>query len=418
MKILTIIDGFPPEHSGGSEHVALNLSRGLQAEGHEVVVLTTTQRLVNQGESSHDGLRVIRIFSVFRNQFLRSYLGVYNPIIRESFIRVIRHEHPDIIHFHNIHNHISYAAFAWARKNSQAKIFFTAHDVISFAYSRLTHFIDPKNPVKIESPNYRMNFFQLWSQAGRTYNPFRRTIIRHYLNNVNKIFTVSEALAQAFTQNGITNVRTLYNGIDISRLEASEDLIKKFKEQNDLVGKKIVLFAGRPMSAKGLLPLLNCLPLIIPRIPEVFLAIAIPPNGPYAEHVQNIIVTNKLSRHAGIIGLHRGYEWAAMFRSADVVVVPSIYFDPAPLVTMEAMSAGKPVVGTCFGGTPEIVKDGVTGFIINPYDGNTMAKKIGDLLADDSLAKMFGDRGFERIKSNFTVQYQVENTLAYYKDIK
>jgi glycosyltransferase involved in cell wall biosynthesis len=413
MKILTIIDGFPPEHAGGSEHVALNLSRGLQMRGHDVVVLTTTQNREREGESVHEGLRVIRLFSPQHSKLVQSYLGVRNFWIIKSFKEILKKENPDVVHFHNIHAYISYAALRWTKKVSKAKIFFTAHDVQSFAYTRLTHFIDPKNPAAPIHQDYRMTFPRLWHQAGRTYNPFRRMLIRRYLKNATKIFTVSDALGEAFRQNGILNVETVYNGIDLSRLEVSESDVRDFQEKHHLSGKKVVLFAGRPMSAKGLVPLIESFVKVLPHVSNAYLAMAI--EGSYADHIRTVIAARGLESSAVILGLQKGREWAAMFHSSDVVAVPSIYFDPAPLVNMEAMAAKKPVIGTCFGGTPEIVQDGVTGYIVNPYDHEALADRLVTILTNDTQAHDFGVRGFERVRSRFTIDFQVDVTLAGYR---
>ncbi len=412
MKIITVIDGFPPENSGGSEHVALNLSRGLQAAGHEVTVITATQKQEQAGESIHEGLRVFRIYSSSRSRFAQSYIGIWNPFIKKLFVDILKKENPDIVHFHNIHTHISYAALKWTKQNTKAKIFFTAHDVLSFAYTRLTHFINPHQPVAQGRYDYRMTPARLFRQAGKMYNPFRNLIIRRYLKLADKIFVVSNALGEAFKQNGILNTQTIYNGIDISRLDCDGGTMELFKSSHSLNNKKVILFAGRPMSAKGLVPLIESLPIVIQKNPTAVLAMAI--QGSYAEQIKKLISEKSLTNHVVFLGHHTGTDWAAMFHSSDVVVVPSIYFDPAPLVSMEAMAAGKPVVGTCFGGTPEIIEQDQTGFIVNPYDRNGMADRISTLLSDGVLAQTFGANGRKRVESRFTITHQVQATLAAY----
>ena len=57
---------------------------------------------------------------------------------------------------------------------------------------------------------------------------------------------------------------------------------------------------------------------------------------------------------------------------------PVICFDSFPRAVLEAMASGKPVVGTCYGGAPEIIEDGVTGYIVNPFDIKKMAEKVID----------------------------------------
>lgn len=105
-----------------------------------------------------------------------------------------------------------------------------------------------------------------------------------------------------------------------------------------------------------------------------------------------------------------------VYNASDVVVVPSLYLDPFPTVNLEAMACKKPVVGTCFGGTPEIVRDGITGYIVNPLNVENMAEKIVDLLKNSEKAKKFGQAGYERVKSQFSLDKQVLETLRWYQE--
>ena len=117
-----------------------------------------------------------------------------------------------------------------------------------------------------------------------------------------------------------------------------------------------------------------------------------------------LVFTNWLSKEEMLIA----------YQICDVVVVPSIYLDPFPTVNLEAMASGLPVVGTCFGGTKELVLDNQTGFIVNPLNVDQLAEKILTLLKDGSLAKKFGEAGKRRINDYFTLTQQVKKIEKYY----
>ena len=68
------------------------------------------------------------------------------------------------------------------------------------------------------------------------------------------------------------------------------------------------------------------------------------------------------------------------YAAADVFVTPSICFDTFGLVNLEAMRYAKPVVASCFGGLPEVVVDGETGFIENPFDVQAFSDRLRILL--------------------------------------
>jgi glycosyltransferase involved in cell wall biosynthesis len=85
------------------------------------------------------------------------------------------------------------------------------------------------------------------------------------------------------------------------------------------------------------------------------------------------------------------------------------------MVNLEAMACRKPVVGTCFGGTPEILEDGKTGFLVNPLNIEIMAGEISKLISNKKLASQFGEAGFNRLVSNFTLERQVRQYLEYFE---
>jgi glycosyltransferase involved in cell wall biosynthesis len=103
------------------------------------------------------------------------------------------------------------------------------------------------------------------------------------------------------------------------------------------------------------------------------------------------------------------------FAVADVVVVPSMYLDPFPRVVLEAMVSQKPVVGSCYGGSPELIVDGVTGYVVNPLHPLEIAHKTLDLLRNSAKAEQFGRAGFEIIRKEFNLEDMVKKYIMTYK---
>ena len=71
------------------------------------------------------------------------------------------------------------------------------------------------------------------------------------------------------------------------------------------------------------------------------------------------------------------------------------------LVYLEAMACGKPVIGGAHGGAPEIIEDGVTGYLVAHGDPMQLATSIEALLADPALSKEMGARGKQRAEHEF-----------------
>ena len=91
------------------------------------------------------------------------------------------------------------------------------------------------------------------------------------------------------------------------------------------------------------------------------------------------------------------------FRTSDIFVFPTYYErETFGIVNIEAMSWGLPVISSTEGAIPEIVQDGVTGFIVNPKSPEEIADKIMILINNSDLRIKMGMKGREVYKSKYT----------------
>lgn len=99
-----------------------------------------------------------------------------------------------------------------------------------------------------------------------------------------------------------------------------------------------------------------------------------------------------------------------MLNKANVFVLPTMN-DCFPLVILEAMENGLPVVTTPIGGIPDIVDDEVTGLIAKAGDAQSLANNLGRLLKDKDLATIFGENGRKKLLEKYT-EKSFERTLS------
>jgi glycogen(starch) synthase len=208
----------------------------------------------------------------------------------------------------------------------------------------------------------------------------------------------------------------LPNGIDPSEFDTTPEDRHQFRAENDLIGKKIILIAGRLNRAKGGSQILEALVQIVSRVPEAILLILARPDG-YAQAMLSIAETQGIRQYIRFAGWLSGKQLSAAFGAADVCVVPSVYFDNFPTVNLEAMASATPVVATCFGGSSEVVINGVTGFIVNPYDIESLAGRVIQLLTDDVMRAAMGHRSRQRILHKYDWVEQARKMIAIYEQI-
>ena len=102
-------------------------------------------------------------------------------------------------------------------------------------------------------------------------------------------------------------------------------------------------------------------------------------------------------RFAGAVGQD---HMAAYYEEADVFCLPS-FAEGLPVVLMEAMATGRPVVATRITGVPELVEDGVSGFLVAPGNVEQLAAALGRLAASPALRESFGRAGRLKVEEGF-----------------
>jgi glycosyltransferase involved in cell wall biosynthesis len=124
------------------------------------------------------------------------------------------------------------------------------------------------------------------------------------------------------------------------------------------------------------------------------------------------IVENGLHNYVIYVGKKLGIEKNEFLAQADIFAFPTYYEkETFGLVNLEAMQYELPVISTNEGGIPDVVKDGVTGFIVKQKDAKGLAEKLELLIFDKSLRKTMGMNGRLRYEQNFTLHH-FENKFA------
>ena len=115
-------------------------------------------------------------------------------------------------------------------------------------------------------------------------------------------------------------------------------------------------------------------------------------------------------------GTLRSDELRPLYRAATALVVPSCY-EGLPMVALEAMGHGLPVVATRAGGIDEAVADGIHGRIVAVDDVDALAVAATELLLDRELARCMGIAGRARVEDEFDVARQADDYLALYREM-
>ena len=101
-----------------------------------------------------------------------------------------------------------------------------------------------------------------------------------------------------------------------------------------------------------------------------------------------------------------------VYQTSDIIVMPSRWNEPLGLINIEAGACHKPVVATRVGGIPEVVRDGITGFLVEPGDVEGLAQKVQRLIDDPEKRRRMGNAGRLHVEREFT-----SKTVAEFEDL-
>ena len=215
-------------------------------------------------------------------------------------------------------------------------------------------------------------------------------------------------------------VEVMPNGIDAAWLRSSDE--KCGATLRDRIGvapdAPLIVSTGRLVQQKRPLDLPDILLALRKRIPRA--SIVHIGDGPLRNDLQTLMArkglacsTEKNWTNAAMFLLGRREDVFEILNCSDVFLLTSAH-EGMPNVIMEAMLAGLPVVATRVGGVPDLIEDGVHGYLHDIGDIAGMARSLERLLADPDLRQKMGNAGREKILKEFTINHLVDRiTRAY-----
>jgi glycosyltransferase involved in cell wall biosynthesis len=164
---------------------------------------------------------------------------------------------------------------------------------------------------------------------------------------------------------------------------------------------RVILTVGRWLANeryKGMDTLITALPRLLTRWPELQLVAV--GDGDDRVWLEELAEKNGVNRHVHFLSGLSFQELSACYEACEMFALPS-RGEGFGLVYLEAMARGKPVIGGAHGGAPEVIEDGVTGYLVPHGDAAQLATSIETLLSDPALAQKMGGRGRQRVEREF-----------------
>lgn len=248
----------------------------------------------------------------------------------------------------------------------------------------------------------------------------QRTLLRLYRPLLGRLLRRADAIlvtspqylvSSPFLRPVAAKCRVVPLGIDPGRFDAFDpDRVAAWRAK---LGSPLVLFVGRFRYYKGL----DCLVEALRLVPAARLALV--GDGPEAPRLRRLVAEYGLGSRVAFLGALPDEELPALYRAADVYVLPATERSEAfGISLLEAMAAGLPVVTTELGtGTSHVNRHGETGLVVPPRNPGALAAALAELLADPQRRRAMGAAGRRRVEAEFTLDRMVAEVLRVYREV-
>ena len=358
MHILVVNNVYPPIMAGGAELIVAWLSEGLVQRGHRVTVVSTCgPEMEPYPVEVRHGVTVIRYFP--RNLYwnfardgqpahrraLWHLRDAWNRDAARRFHVLMAKCKPNIVHTHLIDG---LSASIWRKaRQSNVPVIHTAHDY---------HLICPR--AFMLTRDWRI--CRRPSAACRMYRTWHLRTARY----VNMFVSPSGFLLEQHKLAGLPQVPTaiVRNGIPMPQ-----------SKRQRASGRTTFLCLTRLTVEKGIRVVLQAMQRL-PATTDIELVIA--GRGPLELEVRQAAASDSRVRFVGYVS---GQAKTDLLETADHLIIPSLWYENAPVAVVEATAYGLGVIASRIGGLPELVEHGRTGFLFDPGDAEGLAGIIGGL---------------------------------------
>lgn len=266
-----------------------------------------------------------------------------------------------------------------------------------------------KVPIKIVSV---ATLVERWADVSASRRAGYIAVDRVLERFVDQFVCVSEEVRQAIINTHKvmpSKAVTIHNGIATESLRCQKSHEEIYEKLNIPRNKTIISLIGRLVWVKGVNFLLQAAANLSKKYTDIhFLIVGDGPlKNTLEQQANNLGINDKCS----FIGFQE--DIPAILKITDILVLSS-HIEGLPMVILEAMASGIPVVASAVGGIPEVVEDGKTGFLVQPGNPYSLSEKLAELIIDKNLRERMGESGKLKVEKSFSESVMIQETEHVY----
>lgn len=389
---------------GGAEVVFLEQNRLFQQAGWEVIPFAMRHKDNMPSDWEEYFIKEIEFGGQYSllEKLVRVPKVIYSMESRKKIDSLLYKTKPDICHAHNIYHHISPSILSVVKRHS-VPLIITLHDLklACPAYKMLSNgevCEKCKNGQLHKVITNRCLKDSLALSVVVYLEAITNKLLRSYINNVDKFVVPSQFYLNKLVEWGWDESKFAYipNFVDTSELVPNS--------QNE-AGNYFVYY-GRLSEEKGLQTLIRA-------AANAKAELKIIGTGPDEQMLKNLVA--ELGSATEFLGYLTGESLFSWIRKSRAVVLPSEWYENAPMSVLESYALGKPVIGANIGGIPEIIREGETGAIYNAGSVDDLQRVLEEYINmnQNAIAEM-GRVARTWVENNFTIEMYRDRMLKLY----
>jgi len=390
---------------GGSEKVFFGEMDLLKAHGHDVVAFARNTSRDIPATYSHLFPKDIKTDSTKLSFKSLSTLFevVYSKTSREALQKLLKKINPDVAHAHNIYGRLTTSVLD-SLHEKKCPVVMTLHDykLICPSYKLMSGgrvCEDCKGGKYYHAIVNKCHKDSYIASAIYSFESWFNAFLNKYKDNVCYFIAPSQFLRNKLIEFGWSAEQIVY----IPNYIVSQDFIPNYGAKNYL------LYIGRLSGEKGIGTLIQA----FKTVKEENVELLIVGDGPERESLVEIAKADNRIQFTGYLS---GEKLAEVTQNAKAVVVPSEWYENAPISILEAFAYGKPVIGARIGGIPEMIDEGKNGLLYESGNVDELAEKINELLGSSNEYLVdLGKAARKKVEENYNPEMHFEKLINVYQ---
>lgn len=393
---------------GGTERYYLELSKVLERHGHEIAHFSMQDPRNFKSKWSKYFVSNLS----FRNVDYRLGLKIIGRMIysieaKKKINELLDSFTPNIVHIHNIYNHISPSILPEIKKRN-IPIVQTIHDYHLIAPNKNLFHGEKICEITKKNVYYKAIFHRCIKNS---YSASFLTAITMYIHRFSKIYL--DNIDHFLTPSKFIKQKLIEYGFNAEKITVIPNFITidgNIKKESIKIKKNYILYIGRLSSEKGLDFLLE----IVRKLPNIHFKIA--GTGPQESQLR------KKSKKYGLKNIFfLGYqpEWRRkwLIKNSYFSIFPSLWYEGFGLVVLESNVYGKPLIASRIGGISEVIEDKITGLLFEPGNINDCIEKILTMWKNTKLVRELGKNARVRVFQDFNERAHYNRLMQVYQAV-